>query len=367
MAATLKLFEKTDERLNLFLPLVLFPLVVAAITFQWGASSGEKLLVNTIASIFLISTLHLGFTFANLIAFPEFQKMIHIKTKGRPFLWWLKWAFIYAGLVFVGLIPYQLITISPLVDYNFMAKFYFGIYLFSSRAHTLMQTQGLLKVYNFKIKNRVDSKILTNQFDKTEAREMLAIFLLVLLCGAQAFVLSFYPNSLGLGYKMTMLALGILIVGFIFFNTLKQKGVEHSSKRSYLLRLLYYPVTPAIGYATIATEIIHGIEYLFVTKEMHSNSSIKNNKLWISMLILFCSAISLVWFLSSHQPLIKYLYRNDLGQIPKVWVVFSVLNVSNALMHFYLDAVIFRFREPEISENIGPLISNLKPKLAANV
>ena len=358
MTTEVKLFEKTDERYNLVLPFLLFPLMFLGQFYNWAGTPEGRLLVNLTAAIFLISTLHLGFTLANMIAFPEFQKIIRHKANGEPYKLWLKWLAMYLGLIFIGLIPYNFISTSISETDAPLLQIYFGFYLAACRLHTLMQTKGLLSIYNFKINTLINAGKGSLDFEKINSREVWTIYLLILLCVIQSFLYAFTPRQPGFSIsEICFISAGVLLVAFAFFNIRNQAGIERSSKRIYMLRLLYYPITPAMSFALITTEVIHGFEYYFVTKQMRANSKMNSNRLWIIMLVLFCGYISLVWFASGHQAFIKYIYRNDLKNIPSVFFLFSVINIANALMHFYLDSVIFRFREPEINQTIGPMLS----------
>jgi len=359
--AHIRLFEKTNEKYHLILPLLLLPFLLLGHYFGWGSTPGEQLLINMTCAIFLISTLHLGFTLANMMAFPEFRNFINTKSHHRPLLQWGKWLMIYLFFIAIGLFSYRFIIEFTQLNYTTVLSLYFGIYLFSSRTHTLMQTKGLLKIYNYKIKNLINGGHVIDEDLKKQKREVVLIYLTTALCGVQAFMYSFNPKSPGLkNYEIISIFIGCILVGLLFWNSLTQKGTNQSSKKSYLLRMLYYPITPISGFATLATEVLHGIEYLYVTREMRANSKMKSNKLWYILLFIFCSFVSITWFLSSHQALVKLLYKDDLASIPAIFVVFSAVNVSNAFFHFYLDSVIFKFREPIIGKEIGPLLSGMK-------
>ncbi len=353
----IQLFEKTDERYNLALPFALLPFVIIGGYYRWGSTLEESLFLNFIASIFLISTLHLGFTIANIISLPEYQTYMRISQRVLKFPLWLWWLSVYLFLIILGLVVYGLLFYNKNWDYLFLAKLYFGVYFLSSRIHTIMQIKGLAKIYNFKSK-QTPNYIRIIKEERAQKLETVGIYILAVLCSIQAFTFAFFPRTAHFRpLEIFSIIASLIVVIFLFLNIKNQPQLHNSSKRTYMYRLFYYPFTPSIGLATIATEIIHGIEYLFVTRELKGHSRMKSSSKWILLITLFCGFISVTWLLSSHQSFVKLLYKNTQKEIPTIFLVFSSINVANAFIHFYLDSIIFKFKNPIVRRHIGPLVS----------
>ncbi len=356
--AEVRLFNKVDEKWNLLLPFLLLPFLIASVVFDWGKTPGEILVMATVAAIFLISTLHLGFTWANLLSLPEFKSIMERKRPGAWINNWMKVGVVYFSVLLVGLFVNQFIRIPYKLDHVLMINIYSGLYLLMSRYHTIMQLRGLAQLYSYKIKEEVG---LNNEelrrLESAQKRENLGFHLLFYACGLQAFYQAFLNrNVISTEHKIGYLILALVIVLAIFINTSQMPKIQTSSKRLFLVRTFYYILVPINYMATIISEVIHGMEYLFVTKEMRANSKTKKNNMLLYSTLFFCGFVSVVWILSGHQPLMKYIYQGSIDQIPRASFIISSVNIANAITHYYLDGIIFQFRDPMIRSDIGPLL-----------
>lgn len=354
------LFSDKAETFNLLLPLLLLPFVVYGTLSGWGTTIQSRMVVQLTAAIFLISTVHLGFTLANMTCLPEFRSLINTWGKGQPWRIWVKWSLVYFTLVSIGLIVNGLVVDSIPGDITRLSFYYLGLYLFFSRFHTLMQTLGFLRLYNFNLQSFQTTLGATKERTWSPALERGCIYAMILICGVQSFLFMAYPSmkaSDAVIYGSTLSA--ALVVAVLFLNTYRQQGASHSTKAVYMTRLLYYIPTPFVFLCTLATEIIHGIEYLLITRKLRQNSKGASKKAWWAVAFLACGFICMTWFLSAHQPFVRYLMGNEMSQ-SSLFLAFSSINVANALFHFFLDSLLFRFKDPAVRNHIGGLLAESK-------
>ena len=101
---------------------------------------------------------------------------------------------------------------------------------------------------------------------------------------------------------------------------------------------------PALLFAVTAA---HGFEYLFITRKMLKNSSMKKDLVSVGALV----AVGLVAY-----PSLRFIFNNYVGEPTVLVLIMMGLCQTLSYLHYYLDGVVFRFSDPEIRETVGPLL-----------
>jgi hypothetical protein len=222
--------------------------------------------------------------------------------------------------------------------------------------HGLMQVQGLTFAYNQRanqsssIEEKEQENV--NRLVKRE-RRYFTVFLFTCL----ALNLTASHQELGLPLRDNLatwlvrgeifLSLGVAVL--IVFNSFFFPKARKSFKSLYLLRLFLFPLFSFSDLAAASTAGVHGVEYFFVYRKIKNRSKMKNSARkrmnWLSIF----AGLTLV-AMAFPQMIIP---EKEQG----LWVsiLFSVATAT-AYAHYYLDRVMFRMRNSEVREFVGPLI-----------
>ena len=121
-------------------------------------------------------------------------------------------------------------------------------------------------------------------------------------------------------------------------------------KGAYLARLLFLPFVGLTAITFFSIQLIHGVEYLFISHRMVSNSDSSearksgiHRKLWYASLIWGIIAIPRYFVLDK--------YFND-----SFLAITIALLTAVDLLHFWLDRSLFRMRDPLNQRYVAPLI-----------
>lgn len=145
-------------------------------------------------------------------------------------------------------------------------------------------------------------------------------------------------------------------VALLIFRTVTGVHGFRSGKALYQLRLFLFPLSildARVGLAIIAA---HGVEYtLLMNKSLsHSVKLGESRRLWpwgLLFMVLLFSVLSIPnptvfgWYLNEQYP----------AMIPLLALVSAVVVVLN-LLHYYVEASLYRMRDPEVRRLILPIL-----------
>lgn len=120
----------------------------------------------------------------------------------------------------------------------------------------------------------------------------------------------------------------------------------------YLLRTFVYSLSPFFQIPRILTEINHGSEYLYVYRRMSANSDLarplkKKMHLFTGALMLFGAGLYMA----------RFFLVADYADLTLPLLVLAALPTACSYLHFYMDARLFRMKDPLCREHVAPMIN----------
>jgi hypothetical protein len=128
----------------------------------------------------------------------------------------------------------------------------------------------------------------------------------------------------------------------------------------FLLRLLYVPLGSFSFVAGLVYRILHGTEYIFIYRRMARVSQLRNELTspWIlpgALLIFTMAGFMWTFSLDAGQGFHWYLSLNN--NLPLWFKLLACVTLTRLYMHYYLDRVVFRMRDPDSARYFGPLLT----------
>jgi hypothetical protein len=347
-------FLKTDERINLVLPIAFLLLLVIGfpldsyLKLALGNSSG--LAQRLLADILFLNVTHNAFTVMMIASFPELRPWISEQGKGsdRQFI-------LRTFAIFIGLFAF--ITMALLSE----SKWIYGVFgvmsIFFPIQHAIAQSLGLSLVYNSKVGEAEAGDGLVKKKGITEwiERRLVAVLILLVVGSVIAIQLPVFSDQVARGdfglkqssmlFRMT-LALGFLIVGLMLFYPRSIRA----QKTLFALRFPVWAYALVSPLGLIATQIVHGLEYLFVMRKMANSSKFER---WKSgaLFLLFLTVVFGIFRVVYYDATIV-----TLDQAPLWLVLIAALSTAFSFLHYYLDRNLFLMRKVINQNTVGRLL-----------
>ncbi|MBN8540674.1 MAG: hypothetical protein J0L82_09845 [Deltaproteobacteria bacterium] len=342
-------FLKIDERINIALPAVLLMLLVFGFSidgvirpsFSQSASLTERILLE----IIFLNVTHNAFTVMMIASFPELRPWVIAQGNGSAFRFFLKTSAIFIGLA--AAISVALLSGSKLAQGLFaVAGVFFPI------QHAIAQSLGLSLVYNGKAQEAPEKTKRTEWFER---RLVIALIFLIVASvlvqtvpSLSAATGSYRIFGFGLGALLfpISLTLGVVIVGLMFFypRSIRMK------KSLFALRFPIWAYALISPFGLMATQAIHGLEYLFVFRKMANASKFgrwKMPSLIILFLVIVFGMFRVIFSAGS-------MFPKD--QAP-VWLsLLAAISIAFSFLHYYLDRKLFLMRDPTNRQTVGSLL-----------
>jgi hypothetical protein len=309
----------------------------------YGRTSVEQAILR---DFFFFNTLHVPMTLVMLFNLPEIKDWLRHKTsRFRNFKFDIAITFCFFIVIsFFGF--KQGLWIAD--HFQNLYVFFVSKVLFTvfTSFHLLGQNLGLSMIVNKK--SLLDST-------RPERRERMLFRVLILAYLAQLTLLIFikdfevFDRNVLLIFKvngMFVLFCSLLVVinAFTYAQDIRKKKVL------FLSRVLTVPFITFTPFAPFASQANHGIEYLFITKKMCSNSKMSPElkKRTMRFLIFACTAWAIF-------VMPRYFKFNDYMNAFTMTLLLALLT-SIDLVHYWFDRVLFRMRYSESRQFIAPLI-----------
>jgi hypothetical protein len=330
-----KLFSKNQEYLNLCLPIIaLFAIGIQLImggNFTPTAGTWGHFLPA------IVGGGHVCFTFLYLNATIEGRNL----TNGIFFKSRLRFVFAITVLLFI--VSY-FSFIHFFNENNMATNLAKGLLLFLWAQHALGQMRGLSFLYNQKMRV-INSFSISNlmRIDKVERIEKCLHYGMLLSWIFQAFSFEYLSekNSTQILSALFIFPILILVNSFLYPMAIK------SNKSIYLVRLFLFPLAIICPFAGLAIYLIHGAEYELILFKMLNGSKAK---------IPVYSLVIILVFLFIYYPIINYA-RYLKPYFPHDMLIgLSIFTLSINYFHYYVDMIIFRFRDPIVRESFQQVL-----------
>ncbi len=368
----LRLFSNTMETWILILPFLALPLFLLEQFFkiQWSALDWN--ISSFLVSSLGLSVVHNYFTVALLFGLPEFQNWRKDHLDAHPWLFRFRIYGVSFFILFLTMIAYDFWGVADV----WSAFIGIGFTVISAH-HSFSQSLGLSQAYTMQIAHSADLNPKQKRhfaiFQKVEINLKKALVPAQFIWGLTLFVPLFlakhFPQVEILSRVQTPARLFLLALMLVFLiNCFLIVRLRPSNKLWFSFRILLY--ASAIGSTSLALvfilRLIHGIEYwgVFQTLTQHSSATQKNKrKLYQWTAVITLIAVLMLIFRRGDG---FYSYFAGPNGTETHWLIPLIAAFSLAMthIHFFLDGLLFRMRDPISRRWIAPLLSPKPTKLS---
>lgn len=366
MALNQRIFSPRLEKPILFLPLIFLALVAIDIMVSGQARVPHMRLAKFVTSSFLLNNIHVYFTLVFLLVVPEFRLWQEpgLKAKGRS-------VFAKALLVFLGVMG-----INIYLDWFQVPKPVLGaiivVLLYPALYHGIQQVKGLSLLYNRNaIGNLNDEQRVRARQSEYFERKMywafIGFYLVFSLLQDHNIAAFFIDKTVFRAIRSMAMVLYIGFVLSIVINAAVDIPRFGANKFVFSTRLLLFATVPFSTWAGVGLAAIHGIEYFGVYDLVARNSRMRDNertRFWLLTAVF--GLVGLLILFPRRLDGLTFLFWNSFDEIPG-WLKFvAAVSLGLTYVHYYLDAVIFRMRDREVSTQVAPLLVKSLHQKSAN-
>ena len=240
MSKTQAVFSPKLEKFNLFLPSFFILFVIWEYWTAKTFSTAERSVTIYLIKVLCLSHVHVYFTFALLLFFPEGRKWTrHSLTDmaNNTFYFWMK-----ITLVFCFFLGISILLTSPQKLNPWFLKLTVYLLLMYSIYHALWQTYGISRMYK--------SSKPTEVYEKYMAH---FIFGIAALQGA----LRALPNAKEFELFSYLSLFSILAFTRLLYLIYQENKVSKSNKIYFVSRYIFFILTPFFFSAAVTTSALH--------------------------------------------------------------------------------------------------------------
>lgn len=342
------IFLKTDENINLAIPIIFLLLLILGFPiggfFQSTFGDSSRLAQRLMADIIFLNITHNAFTVMMIASFPELRPWMKAEGGGneRRFI---------GKVIMIFVVLFVLFLSALLLENKWLFILFSLASAFFPIQHALAQSLGLSLVYNSKTQDEPERK---RRYEWLERRLVMAFMLLivgsVVALRSNVIPAEVLKSEYGLSYQSVLfriaLGLAIAIAGMMVLYPKKIRG----KKTLFALRYPVWAYSLVSPLGLIATQIVHGLEYFFVFRKMSTTSKFEKWK----------SASLLLLFLVIVFGIFRVIYENGYAGIPMkgpLWLtIIAALSTAFSFLHYYLDRKMFLMRKPANQQTVGRLL-----------
>lgn len=336
------LFKPRYERV--YLSLVIFSLLfcIANLTTGFGSESLKANWLKFFVYFICFNFLHVILTFVGLLFLPEMRS-------------WLRHQFSPSRFFFFGsvitIICYIAVVRVPNIDSTALrGELVIGIYSLLVSLHNISQTKGLSLLLNRLVRSGL-SKDQIKQSEKVESFERITFNGMLASSLSFALLIAIRPTAITSEIAILVSVFTGFLAIAIIANSFRYPEAFRSNKVYFLLGTLIYAFIPIMPLALLMNRALHGCEYVFLADRMASNSKVKWNRYSIAL------AVAIIVLAAIMRAFDTRFVPESFHLMPIQWIGPLIsLTVALEYMHYYLDGIIFRFSDPAVRANIGPLI-----------
>lgn len=329
------LFSPVLERFNLAVPFLAFLALGLHAIFGVSTAPRSDTWPYLIAAI--VGSGHTVLTFLFLSFWPQGRDLARVVFRRS------KVKLVITTVILAGILFYFVATAffpGESKVYDALAVIFLALFA----QHALGQMRGLSLLYNHHIRSGAKfSEPEKARFSKIEAWERRLFFLLTLVWIAEVFEQTYFDgiwtavlNPIMLGIVLTIVVLALILPGSSLTN-----------KPIFLLRLFLFPFATTLPEAAFALFFIHGLEYeLTLFKILNFGEKKIATGLWV-----FSLGFLFIGFPLFHHAAMFFSHLN-----PSLILSLAVIGKSVDYFHYYIDALIFKFKDPEIRARLLPAL-----------
>lgn len=356
-AVSTKVLRGKWETIALGFPLLMF---VIFLWLDWGgqfSQSPESILwARFVTDAIFLGTIHSVLSLTLVFYLPEYRQWVRAVTHGQPWRYVLQLLGVGFCLfnVFFYMLERNIHTPLILLSVYTVFDFIYGL------RHWVRQTQGFSLAYNHRLKMRERGQS-AETFMKVEKRERrLYTFvtytsvLAGIFGGSQLVGVLGISNPIFFGISFVACATGAVLLVYLSLCT---PGGEESPKFLYTLRVLLVPFHFISLSANLAMRATHGFEFLLFTKQLVERSKIQSSRRW-NFLFASIILIAVAGVCTAAKGAIWGPIASRNWPEYSIWIaLLAAFNGMFTYLHYYMDYFMFRMRDPNTREQVGPLLA----------
>ncbi|MBK7843413.1 MAG: hypothetical protein IPJ71_06905 [Bdellovibrionales bacterium] len=349
------LFSKNLEYLNLAIPFIWYPLIALDLFIFPGAlglptGSQQNTLWDFVRNIIFLNSIHALFPYIFLFRSEEIKNWILLQGGGK-FGFWSKLVGVQS---FFFLFFFKIQIISHWATNSLAVEFIVAVVtigLFSH--HPLAQIRGISRLYD--IRNEPTDPVGTVNLRKSQKREK---YLFILY--TWAFVLLMvvlFSNLIGPNRFFWLHYAFLFLLPFclgIILNFFSYPKPWNYLKLLYLLRSFAFPLIFLSPAAKMVIGTSHGIESFCVYRHVKERS--KSGKQWMNITAYSLFSFVLLGLLFNYRNLSFLNWLRIESEFTSRAI--TSLGLSFIFTHYYIEAILYRFRKPDCREHTLPLLVN---------
>ena len=344
----LQIFEGKRETLLLAFPFLFFPFVFIELYLGLKIDGDLRRGINFLNNIVFFNALHIIFTGIFVGSFPEIKLWIKDYNRKNKSHFLKKVGVFLVTLFFTFTVAWK--TSHHVFMFSIFVVQIYGIY------HILRQNYGFIVLYNQKTQSQTP-EILKN--------------LNLLICAVAGFVVFVFLGTKQLNSRefpvlnkfltgtlwsiqiISSIVLFALVLGSLWI-IYRSSTINKYRQLIFFSRFLLIPFIPFSFLASVAIQSIHGIEYLLISTLMTKRSKVVVRDLFAPISIISIIVVSILTFLSDRNG-VTHFFKINLNEITSALFVISFTTISAA--HYYVDGILFAFKDESNRKHISPLIS----------
>lgn len=364
------LFDPRTEKLSVALTVSAAFLVVAEITLGYRVLLRPyEYLISLIVGIIFLEALHVTLTYLGLLFIPELKHWISLRTDNHPWRFWrpvcLRILVLFLIFFFFSnLFPYNS-KAGPIVEWVGFVS------IIMTLLHRILQTRGISSAYSHVHRLGLKKLARDTRIEQIEKLGFLCLFVSTALLFTSSLGFRFFTSVVTDGDTIKFIRTGSLVGAILSamalvllanFETgsghwsLARKAKVHQQCRSF-----FYPLASFSIISSVATEALHGIEYILLWKKIAKSFKIQlpSRKLKVALIlsvliVVFYYIVTYSWGLWS---MLRVYPRGDIGAETQITLrVAFALFMSITLTHFYLDKLLFSMKDDLNRRVIGPML-----------
>lgn len=347
----LAVFSKRGEWINLILPAFFVPMFLMNFFIRYPSPS-VTLWARWIVGAIFFNTIHVTFTAVNLVQIPEMRAFAERRSAFGLYGQYAKWTAIFVGLYLFAKVCLDQTFHGWTSNRWLLTPMLMGLVrdVFSI-PHFLHQSKGISLMYSYQIrKNSNLTSVELQQLSKSERTEKRIFTILSLSC-VSATVVNWIAYSWDFrAVSWFFLAVNSACVLMLFRNLKLLPQASRGYKRNYLVRMIYWPLSLCnFFWGDMVTRSIHGVEYVMINDNIVGNTKCRKPLLLWTTLIL--GGVSMM---------AAQIFCEGILEDRRILTELGALLFATSLFHYYVDAILFQFRDPSVRELIGPLVQPLE-------
>lgn len=319
----------------LYGPLLIFVAAVCEVYFSIKLLSNEVRYIEFFANVVFLNWIHIAFTLVLVLQVEAYKNII------RSFLWYRS---AYVGIlviIFLLLLGEVFVSFYP---NEFVGKIYLFLIYAWTQLHFLFQIKGIF----FLLFNDNEPRLSVSR------RSNFNFYFWYLVCALSIFWITTKVLVPDLTESTAVNLHTFLFLPAICFLMYFLIHLKDYVARVYLLRIVLFPMAFYSKIAFFGIAAIHGIEYLLVFLHLlrRNEASREQSRSFYVGIFVTVFLFAFLAMLNNRGGLLSLISIEFLTEA-RWYQIYLIIYATTGPIHYLIDGIIFRFRNPEVKKLTG--------------